>query len=770
MIKVNLPVIILKGIVLLPNNEIRLEFENSDNSSVIDISEMFHDGNILIVNQKNHLEEEVDPKDLPRIGVIARIVHKLELPNGKIRVIIRGIKRAQIHEFLSNSTEITESILSEIVVQKLDLTEEKVIIRKLYNEVEKYIKSVPYISNSVLSQIINITDLSKMTDLIASQIPIPKERKYEYLLEISPSVRAEMILEDIYHEEEMFKIEREIDAKVKKDIDENQKEFILREKIKAIREELGETTYKEKEIDDLQKKIEEVNAPKNIKERLRSELRKLKSISGASPELSVTRNYIDWLLDLPWENETIDNFDLKDVSNKLDKTHYGLEKVKLRIIEYLAVKQKNPSLKSPIICLVGPPGVGKTSLAFSVAEALNRRFSKISLGGVNDEAEILGHRKTYIGSSPGRIIEALKKSGSINPVILIDEIDKMTKDYKGDPASALLSVLDPEQNKLFSDNYIEEEIDLSRVMFITTANYENQIPEALKDRLEVINLSGYTEFEKIDIAKKYLIPKINTNHGINDEVHITNKIILKIIRNYTKESGIRELERTLSSVVRKVVSKSVINKERLEKTTITEKKLIEYLGNSKYEFSDKNNILEPGIVNGLAYTDFGGDVLRIEATYYPGNGNLKLTGSLGNVMKESAEVALSYIKANYKKFGIDYNKLSKNDIHIHVPDGAVPKEGPSAGVTLTTALISLFSDKEVKTDVAMTGEITLRGKIVAIGGLKEKAIGAHRSGIKTVIIPQQNMSDLSEIPDEVKKDIEFISVKNYDEVFGIIFS
>ena len=769
MIKVNLPVIILKGIILLPNSEIRLEFENSDKQAVIDISEMFHDGNILIVNQKNPLEEEIDPRELPKIGIVARITHKLELPNGKVRVIIKGIKRAKVHEYLSNSTDVIESILSEINVEKLDITEEKVIIRKLYNEVEKYIKSVPYISNSVLSQIINITDLSKMTDLIASQIPVSKERKNEYLLEISPSIRAEMILEDIYREEEMFKIEREIDAKVRKDIDENQKEFILREKIKAIREELGETTYKERELDELQNRIEELNAPKNIKERLKNELKKLKSISGSSPELSVTRNYIDWLLELPWEKETIDNFDLKDVSQKLDKTHFGLDKVKIRILEYLAVKQKSPNLKSPIICLVGPPGVGKTSLAFSIAEALNRCFSKISVGGINDEAEILGHRKTYIGASPGRIIEALKKSGSINPVILIDEIDKMTKDYKGDPASALLSVLDPEQNKLFSDHYIEEEIDLSRVLFITTANYEKQIPEALKDRLEIINLSGYTEYEKLDIAKKYLLPKININHGIKDEVNITNKIVLKIIRNYTKESGVRELERTLSSVVRKVVSKAVINKEKLEKTTITEKKLIEFLGNNKYEFGDKNTINEPGIVNGLAYTEFGGDVLKIEAIYYPGNGNLKLTGSLGNVMRESAEVALSYIKANYKKFDIEFNELLQNDIHIHIPDGAIPKEGPSAGVTLTTALISLFSKKCVSTDVAMTGEITLSGKILPIGGLKEKTIGAHRTGIKKVIIPNENISDLKEVPDEIKKDIVFICVKTYEDVYKEVF-
>lgn len=769
MIKENLPVIILKGIILLPNNEIRLEFDNTINSNVIDISEMFHDNEILIVNQNNPLEEMPDKTDLPKIGVIGKITHKIELPNGKTRIIIKGIKRAQIHEYLNHSQDVIESIVSETESKKIDESKEEVTIKKLYQEVERYIKSVPYISNSVISLIMNVTDLNKMTDIIASQIPISVERKKDYLFENDPSKRAEMILEDIYREEEMFKIEKEIDAKVKKDLDAGQKEYILREKIKAIQEELGDISYKDLEIEELRKKISLLDCPSNIKERLKAELKKLSYSQIGSPEVSNVRNYIDWLLCLPWNKETIDNFDLKDARNKLDKTHYGIEDVKERIIEYLAIKQRTNDIKTPIICLVGPPGVGKTSLAFSIANAINRNFAKISVGGINDEAEIIGHRKTYIGASPGRIITALKKSGSMNPVILIDEIDKMTKNYKGDPASALLNILDPEQNKIFSDNYIEEEIDLSRVMFITTANYLEQIPEVLRDRLEIINIDGYTEYEKVDIVKKYLLPKIYLDHGINDEISFTNKVIINIIRKYTKESGVRELERLFSSIIRKIVSKSVINKEKLEKISINEKKIIEYLGNPKYEYNEKINN-EVGIVNGLAYTTTGGDVLNIEVNYYRGNGNLVLTGTLGSIMKESALVALSYIKANYKKFDIDYNKLIENDIHIHVPNGAIPKEGPSAGIAITTAIISAFTNKIVPSTLALTGEITLRGKILPIGGLKEKSLGASRCMIKEIIIPLKNENDLINIPDEIKKNIKYIPVSNYDEVYKKIFS
>lgn len=768
MIKENLPVIILKGIILLPNNEIRLEFDNTSNSNVIDIAEMFHDNELLIVNQNNPLEETLDKNDLPNIGVIGKITHKIELPNGKTRIIIKGLKRANIYEYLNHSQDVIESIVSDVEYKKIDEAKEEVTIKKLYREVERYIKSVPYISNSVISLIMNIQDLSKMTDIIASQIPIGIDRKKEYLFEIDPFKRAEMILEDIYREEEMFKIEKEIDAKVKKDLDAGQKEYILREKIKAIQEELGDVSYKDVEIEDLREKISLLDAPLNIKDRLKGELKKLRFSSLSSPEVSTVRNYIDWLLSIPWNKETIDNFDLKNARGELDKTHYGLDLVKSRVIEYLAVKQCSSDLKSPIICLVGPPGVGKTSFANSIASSINRNFAKISLGGVSDEAEIIGHRKTYIGASPGRIVSALKKSGSMNPVILIDEIDKISHNYNGDPAAALLNVLDPEQNKFFSDNYIEEEIDLSRVMFIATANYIEDIPFVLRDRLEIINIDGYTEFEKVDIVKKYILPKIYSNHGISDEISFSNKVIINIIRKYTKESGVRELERVFSCIVRKIVSRAVINNEKIEKISINDKKVIEFLGYPRYDFNEK--FTDIGTVNALAYTNYGGDILNIEVNYYRGNGSLVLTGSLGNVMKESAMVALSYIKANYKKFDIDYNKLVENDIHIHIPDGATNKEGPSAGVALTCAIISAFTGKIVSSQYAFTGEISLRGKILPIGGLKEKSLGALRGGVKEIFIPSRNEHDLNDIPDDVKKNISFILVNSFDEVYKKVFN
>jgi ATP-dependent Lon protease len=614
----------------------------------------------------------------------------------------------------------------------------------------------------------NVNDLSKMTDIIAPHLPINNKRLQEYLDNFDPISRTGMILEDIYNEIEMYNIEKDIELKVRKEIDNNQKEYLLREKIKVIKEELGDVAFKDDEIDKLRDKINSLNAPSKIIERLNLELKRYESLSQSSPEINVIRNYIDWLLDLPWNYITEDNNDLKKVRDILDQSHYGLDKVKTRIIEYLAVKQMSNDLRSPIICLVGPPGVGKTSLAFSIANAMNRNFVKISVGGVNDEAEIIGHRRTYLGSSPGRIIQSLKKAKSSNPVFLIDEIDKMTKDFKGDPASCLLEILDPEQNKYFSDNYIEEEYDLSKVLFIATANYIDDIPEALRDRLEIIQLSGYTEFEKLDIAKKHLIPKICKEHGLElNKISIKDNTILKIIRNYTKEAGVRELERQLASIVRKIVAEIIVDKKDDEQYQINNKNIELYLGKPKYHF----NLLlatKVGVVNGLAYTYFGGDTLPIEVNYYQGNGNLVLTGSLGDVMKESAHIALSYIKSNYQDFHIDYDKLVKNDIHIHVPEGAIPKDGPSAGITLATALISAFTDKKIPATLAMTGEITLRGNVLPIGGLKEKSIGAHRNGIKKIIIPYDNLSDLDEIPKEIKSSIEYIPVKHYKEVIKVI--
>ncbi len=769
--KMNLPVVLLKGIVLLPNNEIRLEFDNTVSKSVIDVSELFHDNNVLVVSQENLLEEFPKISDLPRIGVIAKIIHKIELPNGNVRVVIKGSRRGKVLEYLNleKGSDILEAIVVELLDTVIDKSEESILTNKLYREVEEYIKGIPYISNNILGIIENVNSLSEMTDVLASFLPTKLDRIQQYLYSNDVKNRAKMILTDIDDGKKIYDIEKSIDQKVKHEIDNNQKEYLLREKIKAIKEELGDISSKDEEIDKLKEKIETLIAPIQIKERLSSEIKRYESLSQTSPEANIVRNYIDWLLSLPWSETTKDNEDLKDVRKKLDASHYGLDKVKTRIIEYLAIKQMTNSLKSPIICLVGPPGVGKTSLAFSIASAINRNFVKMSVGGVHDEAEIIGHRRAYIGSSPGRIIQSLKKAKSINPVFLIDEIDKMTKDFRGDPASSLLEVLDPEQNQFFSDNYIEEEYDLSNVMFIATANYIEDIPEALKDRLEIVNLSGYTEYEKLDIAKRHLIGKICKNHGIDSsKIYFSDEILLYIIRGYTREAGVRELERQLSNIIRKIVADIVIAKVDYEKHRITIKLANKLLGKVKYNFSEINKLSKVGVVNGLAYTSFGGDTLPIEVNYFKGSGNLFLTGSLGEVMKESAHIALSYIKSNYKQFGIDYEKLTKNDIHIHVPEGAIPKDGPSAGITLTTALISAFTSKKIPANLAMTGEITLRGNVLPIGGLKEKSIGASRNGIKRIIIPYGNLNDLDEIPKEIKNNIDYIAVKNYKEVMHII--
>ncbi len=763
MIKTNLPVILLRGIILLPNNEIRLEFDNDLSKNIIDVSEMFHDNMLLVVNQVNPLEESPNAEDLPNIGVVSKITNKIDLPNGKTRVIIKGINRAEINEFLNLNkvSEVLESIVTNIIEKDVDEKIEKVMIHKIYHELETYVKRVPYISNSILSLISNVTDLSKMSDMVAPNLLVDNDRLMEYLYEIDSVKRSEMILEDIYQEEEMFDIEKEIDLKVRKSIDENQKEFLLREKIKLIKEELGDTNLKEDEIDELREKIENIDAPNKIKERLNKELKRYDTLSNSSPELGILRNYIDTLLSLPWNKYTSDNEDINDILNKLNERHYGLAQVKRRIIEYLAVKIASNNINSPIICLVGPPGVGKTSLSRSIAEALDRKFVKISVGGLNDENEIKGHRKTYLGAMPGRIIESMKKAKSCNPVFLIDEIDKMTKDYKGDPASALLEVLDPEQNKYYSDNYIEEEYDLSKVMFIVTANDINGIPGPLRDRLEIIELNSYTEYEKLSIAKEHLIPKLITSHG-NKKIIFKEEVITDIIRHYTKEAGVRELERKLEEIIRKIVTEMVINKDDSEVIVDDVKK---YLGNKKYDhISNIKN--EVGVVNGLAYTIFGGDLIKIEVNYYKGTGKLVLTGSLGEVMKESATTALSYIKGNADEFGIDYHIFDENDIHIHVPEGAIPKDGPSAGVTITTAIISALTEKEIDNNIAMTGEITLRGNVLPIGGLKEKSIGAIRSGVENVFIPHKNISDLDEIDNEIKDKLNYIPVDNYLELYS----
>lgn len=771
MVKTNLPVIILKGAVLLPYCEFRLDLSNAYEKHILELSEKSHDSHILIVSPTNPIEENIDVKDLPKIGTVAKITMKMQIGKNT-RIILEGINRVNVLEYKDyvNEENVLDAVITSTTQFAMSPVDEKALVRKLLRRVESYVNKVPNVSNSILAQISDVNSISKVSDIVANFLPTDFDRKIEYLHTINPYKRVIMLFEDIKTEEEILELDKKIDIKLKKALDDSQKEFILREKIRLIREELGDVNLKESDVNILKDKIDKFKCPKNIKDKLYSELKKYELMNSNSPELGVVRNYIELMLSLPWEESTKENKDLKLARKRLDATHHGLDKVKDRIIEYLAVKELSDGLKSPIICLVGPPGVGKTTLARSIADCTNRNFVKISVGGVNDEAEIIGHRRTYIGSNPGRIITAMKKSKSNNPVFLIDEIDKMTKDIKGDPASSLLEVLDPEQNKYFVDSYVEEEFDLSNVMFILTANYLYQIPEALRDRLEIIELSGYTEYEKLDIAKKHIVKKQIIEHGLsNKNVSISDNAILSIIRNYTKEAGVRDLEREIAKILRKIATSIVNNEDVKKKYSITEKNIENYLGKKKYLIDENDKKLPAGVVNGLAYTEFGGTILPIEVIYYEGKGNLILTGTLGDVMKESAKIALSYIKSNYEEFGIDYDLLTESDIHIHVPEGAVPKDGPSAGITLTTALISAFTKKEVDNKLAMTGEITLTGEILPIGGLKEKCIGAHRSGITRIILPLKNEKDIEDVPEEIKKDIKFIFVKNYKEIYKIVF-
>ena len=772
MIKTNLPVMILRGVILLPFNELRLEFDNDMNKDVIEVAELFHDNKLLIVCQEDALEEVPSIESLPKIGVIATITHKLELPNNKTRVVIAAKERGQVHEYLNvnHSSQVLESIVSSVSTDVIDSKSEEILIRKLNLELEKYVQNVSNVSNSFLSSIKQEKSLDKYSDLVVPYLPISLKEKFKFLVTTSSIKRAEMLLECIYKQSEIYDIEKELDAKVKKNLDASQKEYILREKIKAIKEELGEMSGKEDETNEFTSKLEKLKAPKSVKEKIAKKIKRYETLNSMSPELNIERSYIETLLSLPWQNETKDNNDLTSVKEYLDSSHAGLEDVKKRIIEYLAVKTVTKETNGEIICLVGPPGVGKTSLAESIAAAMNRKFVKLSVGGFNDPAEIIGHRKTYMGAQPGRIISSMKKAGSINPVFLIDEVDKMTKDIKGDPASSLLEVLDSDQNKHFIDNYLEEEYDLSHVMFILTANYLENIPEPLRDRLEIINLSGYTEYEKLDIVKKHIIKKSCQKNGFDEKLlTIKDDIIFKIIRSYTKEAGVRELTRVIDELIRKIVTENVLAKKKNSKITINKANLETYLGKPKYLETVKEEH-SAGVVTGLAYTIAGGDTIDIEVTLYPGSGELKLTGSLGDVMKESAVIALSYIKSHANILKIDEKIFKSNDIHIHVPAGAVPKDGPSAGIALTTALISAFTNKKVKNSLAMTGEITLSGAVLPIGGLKEKSIGAYRNGIKEIIIPSRNERDLEDVPKEIKDNIEYIKVQNYDEIIKLLFN
>lgn len=761
-----LPVLVLSDTVLLPSNEIRADFDSNLEKKLFSLAEGYYNSSLLIVHDNFDNNQTIDVDSLPKVGIVGLIKLRLDMPNGKTKIVILGERRVKIVKY-QQSEQVLEAEIEEI--EDVISSEDNLAYgRSLYKKTEDYYEVSDFNENFInnLNKIEGLTDL---TDFIASQIPISLTRRREYVLETSAVKRSEMIIQDINKDLEIAKLEKQIDDRLSYEIEKSQKEYVLREKIRIIKEELGDINDKDSEINDLRVKINNLKCNKKVKDRLYLELNRYEAMTPNAPEVGMLRNYIDWLIDLPWNKYTKDNNDLNMVKKVLDSSHFGLEQVKQRIVEYLAVKKNTNNLKSPIICLVGPPGVGKTTLAKSIADSLNRKCTKISVGGINDEAEIVGHRRTYVGAAPGLIIQGMKKAGSSNPVFIIDEIDKMTKDIKGDPASSLLEILDPEQNKNFSDHYIEEEFDLSQVMFITTANYYEQIPTELRDRLEIIELSSYTEYEKLDIANSYLIPRELKEHGLKkEEVSFSDEVILTMIRSYTKEAGVRELSRNLATVLRKIVKEKMLGVGK-DYYSITDYNIEKYLGKKKYQWTDVDIIEHVGVVNGLAYTPYGGDTLPIEAVYFPGKGNIILTGSLGEVMKESANLALDYIKANYDKFGIDYSIFENKDIHIHVPEGAIPKDGPSAGVTLTTTLISLLTNTSIHTNVAMTGEMTLRGKVLAIGGLKEKVIGAHRNGIRTIFIPSSNAKDLDDIPEDIKKEIKFILVDRYMDIYHVLF-
>lgn len=761
-----LPVLVLKGLILLPKNDLRLEVDSYFDKEIIEVAQQQENGKIFVVTQKDALEETPELIDIPSIGVLAQIESKLELPNGKTRVLLRGIIRAISAEYMTPFSSIVfgniEMIQDDLIESELNIA----IIRKLRKELDQYIKLIPTISNSVIAQIDSASTVSAMTDIIVNNLPLTIERKREYLECSNVMKRTEMILEDIYQEEALYEIEKRLDAKVKDVLEENQKNYILREKIKVMREEIGDISLHDEEIEKLRIRLSELICSEHVKNRINLEINRYEILPPSSPEVGLVRNYIDTLLSLPWNKTTKDVVDLKRVKYNLDCSHYGLDSVKERIIEYLAVKNHSKSLNSPIICLVGPPGTGKTTLAYSIAKSIKRNFVKISVGGVDDEAEIVGHRKSYLGASPGRIIEGMQKANSNNPVFLIDEVDKLTKGVKGDPTSALLEVLDIEQNKTFRDNYLELEYDLSNVLFILTANSTDTIPIPLLDRLEIIEIEGYTEYEKQDIAKKYLIPKLCKSHGL-EYLKVYDKVILDIVKYYTKESGVRELERQLAKVIRKIVTELVTTKKKF-KPVLSVDNLEKYLGKKRFVSLSNINEYQVGVVSALSYTPYGGEVLPIEVNYYKGTGKLILTGSLGNVMKESATLALSYIKSNCDKFNIDYRLLCENDIHIHIPAGAVVKDGPSAGVTLVTSIISAFANIKMDNHIAMTGEITLRGNILPVGGLREKCLGAIRNNIQKIFIPYDNLRDVEELSKDITANLKFIPVNNYMEIFNEI--
>ncbi len=761
--KITLPLLPLRDVVVFPHMVIPLFVGRPKSIKALE-SAMEAGRQIMLVAQKAAGKDEPKPDDMFEVGCVSSILQMLKLPDGTVKVLVEGIQRANTHSITDNG-EFFVSDVTPVVPESDAKPEIEALRRAVTQQFDQYVKLNKKIPPEILTSIAGIDDAGRLADTIAAHLPLKLENKQSVLDLFAVDKRLEKLLEQLEHEVDILQVEKRIRGRVKRQMEKSQREYYLNEQVKAIQKELGDGE-EGADLEELNKKIIAAKMPKEARKKVDAEFKKLKLMSPMSAEATVVRNYIDTLVNLPWAKKTKIKHDLTNAENVLNEDHYGLDKVKDRILEYLAVQQRVDKVKSPILCLVGPPGVGKTSLGQSVARATGRKFVRMALGGVRDEAEIRGHRRTYIGSMPGKVLQSLSKIGTRNPLFLLDEIDKLGMDFRGDPSSALLEVLDPEQNHTFSDHYVEVDFDLSDTMFIATSNSMN-IPPALLDRMEVIRLSGYTEDEKLNIAQRYLLPKQAKNNGVHEsEVDVTESALRGIIRYYTREAGVRSLEREISKICRKVV-KGVQLKQFTDKVVVTEDNLNDFLGVRKYSYGQAEKQNQVGQVVGLAWTEVGGDLLTIESAMMPGKGVIIRTGSLGDVMKESVEAARSVVRSRARRLGIKDELFEKRDIHIHVPDGATPKDGPSAGAAMTTAFVSAMTGIPVRADVAMTGEITLRGEVTGIGGLKEKLLAAHRGGIKTVIIPEENAKDLQDIPENVKNHLEIIPVKWIDRVLEI---
>ena len=763
-----MPAVALRGMVILPGMVAHFDVSRAKSIKAVEEA-MMDEQKIFLVAQKDVEQENPDIEHLFKIGIIAEVKQVIKLQNNIVRILVEGKERAELSAFLENPDYLLAEIIrfDEEVDDGLPEEAKEAMLRSIQETFGKYVVVNPKMGKELQRQLSEITDLEKLMNQLANSLPVHFEEKQKILDAVSMTERYEVLMALLLKEIEIIAIKNDFQAKVKAHVDKNQKEYLLREQMKVIREELGEDNT-ESDADHFMDALGKIKADKEVKEKIKKEIDRFKNISSSSSESAVARGYIETLLELPWNKTSRDNKDLKNAEQILNADHYGLEKVKERVLEFLAVRTLTKKGSSPILCLVGPPGTGKTSIARSVAKALDKKYVRISLGGVRDEAEIRGHRRTYVGAMPGRIVNGLRSAGVKNPLMLLDEIDKMSSDYKGDTASALLEVLDAEQNKKFRDRYVEIPIDLSEVLFIATANSVQDIPRPLLDRMELIEVTSYTENEKLHIAKEHLLTKQMERNGIRPEqLAITDKAMAKIISGYTREAGVRNLERKLGEICRKA-ARPLYEGEK-EKIKVTEQNLEKFLGKEKYSFDKKNDTDEVGIVRGLAWTSVGGDTLEIEVNIMPGKGEFQLTGQLGDVMKESAQAGISYIRSVSEEYHIPKKFFQENDIHIHIPEGAVPKDGPSAGITMATAMLSAITKTPVRADVAMTGEITLRGRVFPIGGLKEKTLAAKNAGIKTICVPKKNEKDIDEISPEIKKGLEIVLVEQMKDVLDVAF-